>query len=85
MRNPIAAVKQKIDENKTSIAFVAGAASMAVTTVVVYKKLPVKPFHHEFWPTQTAAEISEILDRTKAIDITCPHGVVTLFASDYTE
>lgn len=85
MKNPITTVKQKVDEHKTLIAFTAGVASTVILTLVVAKKLPPVPFHHEFFPPQTAAEISAMLERAKAIDIGCPHGLVTLFASDYTE
>jgi hypothetical protein len=83
MRNPITTAKQKIDENKTYLAFVAGVASTVGAAVVLTKVLPVKPFHHEFFPDQTTAEITAMLEKTKAIEMVCPHGVVSLFASDY--
>lgn len=85
MQNPITAVKQKIEDHRTLLAFIAGVTTTTVATAILAKKLPIKPFHHEIFPPQTAAEISAILEKAKAIDINCPHGVVTLFGSDYAE
>lgn len=85
LKKQIQKTKKFISDNDTKITGGIGFVGGVAATLYCLKRVPVTQFHHEFFPSETAAEIATMLAESKAIDISCPHGVVTLFASDFVE
>jgi hypothetical protein len=78
--------KKFIKEHKTEVTLGVGFVGGVAATLYCIKPGSsnlVTQFHHEFFPDQTAEEIADTMRKCKAIDISCPHGLVTLFASDF--